>query len=99
MNKRHVIFLTSPTGSGKSYMMYKIISKCPNKFFVVTTLSKSELPKQLNDAFKRYHKLYGTSFSNYDIIGNSMINASTTLLSEKEYNEKIIQKAKGKDII
>ena len=39
--------LTSPTGTGKTKMMAKLINKYPDAFFMVTTLSKGQLNKQI----------------------------------------------------
>ena len=39
--------LTSPTGTGKTKMMAKLINKYPEAFFMVTTLSKGQLHKQV----------------------------------------------------
>ena len=43
---------TSPTGTGKTKMMAKIINRMPNDYFIVTTLSKGQLHKQISKAIE-----------------------------------------------
>lgn len=43
---------TSPTGTGKTKMMAKIINRMPNDYFIVTTLSKGQLHKQVSKAIE-----------------------------------------------
>ena len=43
---------TSPTGTGKTKMMATIINQMPNDYFIVTTLSKGQLHKQVSKALE-----------------------------------------------
>lgn len=47
------INFTSPTGTGKTKMMSKLINKYPNYYFIVTTLSKGQLNLQIRDSLKQ----------------------------------------------
>lgn len=44
---------TSPTGTGKTNMMAKLINKFPNYYFIVTTLSKGQLHIQIRNNLKK----------------------------------------------
>ena len=44
---------TSPTGTGKTRMMGKLINRFPNCFFIVTTLSKGQLHLQVRDELQK----------------------------------------------
>ena len=44
---------TSPTGTGKTRMMGKLINRFPNCFFIVTTLSKGQLHLQIRDELRK----------------------------------------------
>lgn len=41
---------TSPTGTGKTKMMSKLINKFPDYYFIITTLSKGQLHIQIKDS-------------------------------------------------
>lgn len=45
------INFTSPTGTGKTKMMCKLINKLPNFYFIITTLSKGQLHLQIKNSF------------------------------------------------
>ena len=44
---------TSPTGTGKTVMMSKLINKMPDYFFVITTLSRGQLRIQIEDGIRK----------------------------------------------
>ena len=50
------INFTSPTGTGKTIMMGKLINKFPNSFFIVTTLSKGQLHRQVRSELQKVCK-------------------------------------------
>lgn len=43
------INFTSPTGTGKTKMMSKLINKLPDYYFIITTLSKGQLNLQVRN--------------------------------------------------
>lgn len=47
------INFTSATGTGKTKMMSKLINKLPDYYFVITTLSKGQLHKQVRDGIRK----------------------------------------------
>lgn len=47
---------TSPTGTGKTKMMSDLCNKLKDYYFVITTLSKGQLNKQVTEAIKKYAK-------------------------------------------
>jgi len=58
------INFTSPTGTGKTKMMSKLINKLNNYYFIVTSLSKGHLKNQIEDNLKqdcmyKNYKVYG----------------------------------------
>lgn len=58
------INFTSPTGTGKTKMMSKLINKLPDCFFIVTTLSRGHLYKQIETSLKKDCK-----YNNYVVYG------------------------------
>ena len=50
------INFTSATGTGKTKMMSKLMNLMPNYFFIVTTLSKGQLKKQIEKSLKKDSK-------------------------------------------
>lgn len=48
--KMKAISFTSPTGTGKTKMMAKLINKCPQFYYIVTTLSKGQLHIQVRNS-------------------------------------------------
>ena len=51
-NELREINFTSPTGTGKTVMVAKLINLLPNYFFVVTTLSRGQLRVQIENKIK-----------------------------------------------
>ena len=47
------IDFTSPTGTGKTKMMSKLINKFPDYYFIITTLSKGQLHLQIRENLKQ----------------------------------------------
>lgn len=62
-----VINFTSPTGTGKTMMMSKLIDRLPDDkyFFVITTLSKGQLHDQVRDSLQK-----NTSHNNFVVFGS-----------------------------
>ncbi|MCR5775912.1 MAG: hypothetical protein K6G84_00660, partial [Lachnospiraceae bacterium] len=44
------INFTSPTGTGKTKMMSKLIDRLPEYYYIITTLSKGQLNRQIRDS-------------------------------------------------
>lgn len=71
--------LTSPTGTGKTEMIAKLINKKPDWYFIITTLSHGQLNKQVESAVKQRctgdnYKIYGvSSFTKASILSNKDI--------------------------
>lgn len=59
-----VINFTSPTGTGKTKMMAKLINRFPNAYFIVTSLSKGQLHLQIKKALSE-----DCSQGNFDVYG------------------------------
>lgn len=51
------IDFTSPTGTGKTIMVSKLINRLPNYFFVITTLSRGQLSKQIKIRFSHFQDI------------------------------------------
>lgn len=66
--------LTSPTGTGKTVMMAKLINKRPDWFFLVTTLSHGQLHKQVKASIDQC--CHG---GNYNVYGVSSFKKGTKL--------------------
>lgn len=71
------INFTSPTGTGKTKMMSKLINKFPNYYFIITTLSKGQLNYQVRmnleeDCINDNFEVYGTA----DFRINSILQAN-----------------------
>lgn len=47
------INFTSPTGTGKTKMMSKLINKFPDYYFIITTLSKGQLHLQIRESLQK----------------------------------------------
>ncbi len=74
------ISFTSPTGTGKTKMMSKLINKLPEYYFVITTLSKGQLNLQISnsldmDCHQKNYYVYGSA--DYRI--NSKLDAYTII--------------------
>lgn len=48
------VYFTSPTGTGKTMMMAKLINRLPDYYFIVTTLSKGQLHIQTQNSLDTY---------------------------------------------
>lgn len=84
------INFTSPTGTGKTKMMSKLINIYPEYFFVITTLSKGQLHIQVRDNLDKdcennNYIVYGSA--DYKI--NSRLDAET-IISKIPINTKCI---------
>ena len=55
------INFTSPTGSGKTKMIAKLINRMPDCYFIITSLSKGQLANQIEDSLRQ------------DIVGSNYI--------------------------
>ena len=74
------INFTSPTGTGKTKMMGKLINKFPKCFFIVTTLSKGQLQFQVRTELQKdckYGNFYVYGSADYRI--NSKLDAEDIL--------------------
>lgn len=83
-----IVNFSSPTGTGKTKMMSKLINKFPNCYFIITTLSKGQLHIQirnnlLKDCHQQNFKVYGSA--DYKI--NSRLQADD--ITEKWKNKTI----------
>ena len=83
------IFFTSPTGTGKSLMISRLINKLPNFFFIVTTLSKGQLDNQIEGTLIKECKN-----NNWIVYGTSKLKRNTILTPEE-----IINLVENKDCI
>lgn len=84
------ISFTSPTGTGKTKMMSKLINKYSQYYFIITTLSKGQLHIQvrnslLQDCNQNNYKVYGSA--DYKI--NSLLEAED-IINEIPVNTKCI---------
>ena len=81
---------TSPTGTGKTNMMAKLINRFPDYYFIITTLSKGQLHLQIRENLKKLVKqdnfyVYGSA--DYKI--GSKLDANT-IISQIPPNTKCI---------
>lgn len=72
------INFTSPTGTGKTKMMAKLINKLSNDFFIITTLSKGQLNKQVAESIQN-----DCLYDNYIVFGVASLKTNT-ILTEKD---------------
>ena len=84
------INFTSPTGTGKTNMMAKLINIMPDYFFVITTLSKGQLYKQIEESIKNNVK-----GDNYIVYGSQSYKKNSILqdddiLSRLPSDKKVI---------
>ena len=84
------IDFTSPTGTGKTIMLAKLINSLPDYFFVVTTLSKGQLAKQIRMKLDSL-----VNQDNYVVFGSSEY-TKNTIMQEDDILALI---PKGKRII
>ena len=68
------INFTSPTGTGKTKMIAKLLNLFPDSFFIITTLSKGQLDAQIEAALNK-----DVNQSNYQIYGANKLTATTKL--------------------
>lgn len=71
------ISFTSPTGTGKTNMMAKLINAIPDAYFIVTTLSKGQLYKQIRDNIAK-----DVAGSNYVVYGSQSYTSASILKAE-----------------
>ena len=69
--------LTSPTGTGKTKMMIKLINAHPEWFFVITTPSHGQLHKQIEKNIQRECKA-----GNFKVYGVSSLTATSKLKAD-----------------
>lgn len=79
---RH-ISLTSPTGTGKTKMMAKLINRYPKAFFIVTTLSKGQLNQQIQTSLQK-----DCLYDNFIVYG-AMSLKTNSILTEKDIYETL----------
>ncbi len=75
------IDFTSPTGTGKTVMMAKLINKMPEIFFIITSLSKGQLNQQINDGISKL-----AIFKNYYVFGSSQLTTVSVLTGKDVLN-------------
>lgn len=71
------INFSSPTGTGKTKMMGKLINKFPNFYFIITTLSKAQLHIQIHNSLIK-DCLYG----NFHVYGSADYKINSKLQAE-----------------
>ena len=71
------INFNSPTGTGKTKMMSKLINQMPDYYFIITTLSKGQLNKQIEDNLKIDCKQ-----ENYSVYGSADYRINSKLQAE-----------------
>lgn len=71
------INFTSPTGTGKTKMISKLINKNPEIFFIVTTLSKGQLSTQIRTSLNR-----DCLYDNFVVYGLSDFRINSKLQAE-----------------
>ena len=69
---------TSDTGTGKTRMIAMLVNKMPQKFFVITTLSRGQLVKQVRENLSKL-----INGNNYVIYGLCDFTANTKLQAEE----------------
>ena len=91
--KTKELYFTSPTGTGKTHMMAKLIDSLPENFFIVTTLSRGGLHLQIKDKLK----VLCEKNNNFKVFGLSDYTKNTNKKKKNEINE-LINKNKDKII-
>lgn len=76
-NVMKVINFNSPTGTGKTKMMSKLINRMPDYYFIITTLSKGQLNKQIEDNLK-----IDCIQENYSVYGSADYRINSKLQAE-----------------
>lgn len=89
------INFTSPTGTGKSKMIAKLINSEWGKqhFFVITTLSRGELNIQIDESLQK-----DCSINDFIVYGSSQLTA-TTILKPEDVQATVRAKANNRPII
>ena len=89
------IDFTSPTGTGKTKMMSKLINKFPDYYFIITTLSKGQLHLQIRESLQKdcnQNNFYVYGSADYkinskldanDIIGKIPVNTKCVWLRDE----------------
>ena len=77
------IDFTSPTGTGKTKMMSKLINKFPDYYFIITTLSKGQLHLQVRESLQK-----DCNQNNFYVYGNADYK-SNSILDAKDIIDKI----------
>lgn len=72
-----MINFTSPTGTGKTKMMSKLINKLHDCYFVVTTLSKGQLNRQIEKALNTDCK-----YANFTVYGTAQYKINSKLQAD-----------------
>lgn len=70
------INFTSATGTGKTRMMCKLINKLPDYYFIITTLSKGQLHKQVRHELEqncKYDNFYVYGSADYKMNSRSYV--------------------------
>lgn len=76
------IDFTSPTGTGKTMMMSKLANLMPDKFFIITTLSKGQLNIQIRNNLKELIKQ-----DNFIVYGSCDFTKNTKLQAKDILNK------------
>ncbi len=84
------INFTSPTGTGKTKMMSKLIDCLPEYYYIITTLSKGQLNRQVRDSL-----IQDCNNDNFIVYGS----ADYRINSRLEADDILNQIPKGKDCI
>lgn len=71
------INFTSPTGTGKTNMMAKLMNKLSDCYFIVTTLSKGQLKAQVQDSFRE-----NCLYDNYTVYGSQDFKVNSILTGQ-----------------
>ena len=89
------INFTSPTGTGKSKMIAKLINSewGQKHFFIITTLSRGELNIQIDNSLSK-----DCNRDDFIVYGSAQL-SETTILRPEDVQEKIMSKSKNRPII
>lgn len=71
------INFTSPTGTGKTNMMAKLMNRLSDCYFIVTTLSKGQLKDQVKNSFKE-----NCLYDNYTVYGSQDFKINSILTGQ-----------------
>lgn len=71
------ISFTSPTGTGKTNMMAKLMNRLSDCYFIVTTLSKGQLKAQVQDSFRE-----NCLYDNYTVYGSQDFKVNSILTGQ-----------------